>query len=573
MYLLHCSWDESSTDLSISLESYTGSIPKYAILSHRWATNPQDEVTFEDMTMRIETAREKSGFEKIRGCCAQALRDGLHWVWIDTCCIDKRSSAELSEAINSMYSWYEKSEICYAYLEDVYIPAEDEKEFRKSSWFTRGWTLQELIAPAEVEFFTNNWVKIGTKSGLASTLAEITGVAESALINGVHAYKASVAEKMSWAAHRKTTRAEDRAYSLMGIFEVNMPTLYGEGHRAFARLQQEIMRISHDHSIFAWQRKSLTAGLLAESPDEFAHSSTCYPADYQKFIETFNISKPKPDFVMTNFGLHIQLPLAPIPEFDGYYVAYLACTASDRRQAETQDWGSRFTHQEWEYGDDEWVAIFLHRQPGGIPGQFTRTSLQNHMLGRGIDASAEYESEPIWVSLNDDISPLLWKSPETQISPFLQLPSFRLDRDDTVTVIMEQRFRHTTILNVYPNEAFSGANEVSLKGSDALYESLAVMVVQNERGKDRMMVAFWIDGDHLIAGYGTALDSDSAHTLHTRFLTTGCTLSEGFVTIPVGTPGESFINKNGFFVSLECVGALAYRFGMVDQGLGPYRDF
>ncbi|EEU42748.1 uncharacterized protein NECHADRAFT_47276, partial [Fusarium vanettenii 77-13-4] len=252
MYLLHCRRDKSSDNLSISLESCTGSIPKYAILSHRWAANPQDEVTFEDMTMRIEAAREKSGFKKIIGCCAQALRDGLHWVWIDTCCIDKRNSAELSEAINSMYSWYEKSEICYAYLEDVYGLAEDEEEFRKSSWFTRGWTLQELIAPAEVEFFTNNWVKVGTKSGLASTLEKITRVAKSALVNGVHAYKASVAEKMSWGAHRKTTRAEDQAYSLMGIFGVNMPTLYGEGHRAFARLQHEIMRISHDHSIFAW---------------------------------------------------------------------------------------------------------------------------------------------------------------------------------------------------------------------------------------------------------------------------------------------------------------------------------
>ncbi|KAI8715995.1 HET domain-containing protein [Fusarium sp. LHS14.1] len=374
MYLLHCSWDESFTDLSISLESCTGSIPKYAILSHRWATNPQDEVTFEDMTMRIEIAREKSGFEKIRGCCAQALRDGLHWVWIDTCCIDKRNSAELSEAINSMYSWYEKSEICYAYLEDVYIPAEDEEEFRKSSWFTRGWTLQELIAPAEVQFFTTNWVKIGNKSGLASTLAEITGVTELALVNGVHAYKASIAEKMSWGAYRKTTRVEDRAYSLMGIFGVTMPTLYGEGHYAFARLQQEIMRISHDHSIFAWQRKSLTAGLLAESPDEFAQSSACRPADYQTFIETFNISKAKPDFVVTNFGLHIQLPLAPIPEFDGYYVAYLACTASDQRAKHTWDTVVGFTHPEWKYEDDEWIAIFLHRQPRGFLEQFTRTS-------------------------------------------------------------------------------------------------------------------------------------------------------------------------------------------------------
>ncbi|KAJ4188624.1 hypothetical protein NW767_011915 [Fusarium falciforme] len=141
--------------------------------------------------------------------------------------------------------------------------------------------------------------------------------------------------------------------------------------------------------------------------------------------------------MVTNFGLHIQLPLAPILEFDGHYVAYLACTASDQREEHTRDTGARFTHHEWEYGDDEWIAIFLHRQPEGFPGQFTRTSFQNHMLGRGIIPNVEYEAEPIWVSLNDDISPLLWKSLGKQISPFLRLPASRPDHDDMVTVIME----------------------------------------------------------------------------------------------------------------------------------------
>ncbi|KAL6359898.1 hypothetical protein LRP88_07326 [Fusarium phalaenopsidis] len=524
------------------------------------------------MTMRIETAREKSCFNKIIGCCAQALRDGLHWVWIDTCCIDKRNSAELSGAINSTYSWYEKSEICYAYLEDVSGRADDGEELRESSWFTRGWTLQELIAPAEVELFTNNWVKIGTKSGLAFTLAKITGVAESALINGVHAYKASVAEKMSWGAHRKTTRAEDRAYSLMGIFGINMPTIYGEGHRAFVRLQQEIMRISDDHSIFAWQRKSLTAGLLAESPDEFAHSYACRPADYQEFTKTFAISKAKPDFVMTNFGLHIQLPLAPIPEFDGYYVAYLACTASDQREEHTRDTGARFKQEEeWEYGDDEWVAIFLHRQPGGFPGQFTRTSFKNHTLGRGIIPAVEYESEPIWVSLNDDISPFLWKSPGKQISPFLQLPALRFVHNNMVTIIMEQRFRHITILSVYPHEAFSAANKISLSRSGNIQESLAVMVVQNERGKDRMIVALCVAGGQLVVGYDTALESDDTATFYNTFLTTGCTFSEGAVAMPERSPGEASSSMGGFFVSLGYMGALTFRLvlgpGMYDRGI------
>jgi hypothetical protein len=124
-------------------------IPKYVILSHTWG---EEEVTFQDI-QDLKKAREKKGFQKLEQCCAKAEADGFQWVWMDTCCIDKSSSAELSEAINSMYQWYKNSQICYAYLEDVSLSTLGETRLEKSRWFMRGWTLQELIAPSIVEFY------------------------------------------------------------------------------------------------------------------------------------------------------------------------------------------------------------------------------------------------------------------------------------------------------------------------------------------------------------------------------------------------------------------------------------
>jgi hypothetical protein len=183
------------------------------------------------------------------------MEDHMLYLWIDTCCIDKSSSAELSEAINSMYRWYEESNVCYAYLEDVEEdyqdasedPVEDtnndpikrlngkvEKKIRKSRWFTRGWTLQELIAPSQISFFGKNWSFPGEKyndscqpeRNLVKLLSSITTIPEAVLADPSQRSSCSVARKMSWAARRKTTREEDMAYSLLGLFEVNMPLLY-----------------------------------------------------------------------------------------------------------------------------------------------------------------------------------------------------------------------------------------------------------------------------------------------------------------------------------------------------------
>ena len=192
---------------------------------------------------------------KIRHACRVARENGYRYIWIDSCCIDKSSSSELSEAINSMYKWYGLARVCYAYVADV-PPGEDHREeysnFRKSRWFQRGWTLQELIAPLRVEFFSKDWTPIGSKHALVDLVESVTKIDHEALLHWSSLDKFSVAQRLSWAANRKTTRVEDRAYSLLGIFDINMPTLYGEGERAFRRLQEQIMQGTPDQSLFAW---------------------------------------------------------------------------------------------------------------------------------------------------------------------------------------------------------------------------------------------------------------------------------------------------------------------------------
>ncbi|KAH8901262.1 ankyrin, partial [Thozetella sp. PMI_491] len=246
-------------------------IPIYAILSHRWGTQ---EISCKDVP-NIERG-EGPGYEKVRKFCSIARSQGFDYAWIDTCCIEKTSSAELSEAINSMYRWYQDSTVCYAYLADVSANDVGLAEFSESNWFTRGWTLQELIGPSMLIFLNQDWHEIGTKLSLQPTISRITNIPK-AILQGSDLEWASIAQRMSWASRRKTTRVEDVAYSLMGIFGVNMPMLYGEGDKAFHRLQEEIMKISDDHSLFAWQAIDCDGGLLAPSPAAFLMSSDIVP--------------------------------------------------------------------------------------------------------------------------------------------------------------------------------------------------------------------------------------------------------------------------------------------------------
>ncbi|EQB43426.1 hypothetical protein CGLO_17918 [Colletotrichum gloeosporioides Cg-14] len=235
--------------------------PKYAILSHTWGKEEvslQEWMEWEEGDPNQKTRIEaKSGFKKIANACRIARLDGHPYIWVDTNCIDKKSSAELSEAINSMFSWYQASRVCFAYLED--FPAETTtKDLSRCRWFTRGWTLQELLAPRRVTFFDSAWESVGTKTTLRTRIREATCIEAAVLRDPAKINTACAAKKMSWASSRQTTRVEDMAYCLLGLFNINMPLLYGEGNDAFRRLQEEIIKVSTDQSLFAWDWPSTT---------------------------------------------------------------------------------------------------------------------------------------------------------------------------------------------------------------------------------------------------------------------------------------------------------------------------
>ena len=217
------------------------SLPAYAILSHTWHTDNTKEVNFQDL--KAGGAENKAGYNKIRFCERQARADGLRYFWIDTCCIDKSSSAELTEALNSMFRWYQSSAKCYVYLMDVSSsqPVREEA-FRGSRWFSRGWTLQEIIAPRIIEFFTSDGLLLGDRLSLEPIIHQTTGIATKAL-RGCPMSDFGTEERFSWAAHRQTKRPEDNAYCLLGIFDVFMPVIYGEGKaKAILRLREHVDR-------------------------------------------------------------------------------------------------------------------------------------------------------------------------------------------------------------------------------------------------------------------------------------------------------------------------------------------
>ncbi|KAI0137963.1 HET-domain-containing protein [Hypoxylon sp. NC0597] len=338
------------------LEEYNGeSIPPYAILSHTWC---EHEVTLQDLSKPNHKGYQ--GYSKIEGCCQQAAKDGLHYVWIDTCCIDKSSSAELSEGINSMFQWYRNSAVCYIYLSDVFAtddPFSTPSEFRQSRWFTRGWTLQELLAPRELVFFDRHWdeIQIGRISrslrvfrgdqissafynreqyrnrvGLLRLLSDITNIPKRALDTGDFSQFCAAA-RFAWAADRETTRVEDRAYSLLGLLEVNMPLVYGEGNKAFIRLQEEVIKSRDDDSLLAWgygfiakeQPGAHVDSVLAQSPFDFRH---CHSF---QFLETEEISPDVPltttHSAMTNIGMQLAIPIRTIDSKNGVFIAILRC--------------------------------------------------------------------------------------------------------------------------------------------------------------------------------------------------------------------------------------------------------
>ncbi|CAI0647514.1 unnamed protein product [Colletotrichum noveboracense] len=265
---------------NLDIQEFFDTPPPYAILSHTWE---KDEVTFHDVSQKRVDG--KAGWIKITSFCKivnEYLLDPVKYVWVDTCCINKSSSEELSEGINSMFRYYQEAVSCFVYLADVAYsdPSKPvDTSFERSRWSTRGWTLQELIAPTDLVFFDKEWQRIETKGDWSG---------------------ASIARRMSWASTRETTRLEDIAYCLLGLFNVHMPLLYVEGSRAFIRLQEEILRQSDDYSLFAWDASQAEEniahiGVLATHPKFFKDSGS---------IEAYPVAGP---ISISNLGIHARL--------------------------------------------------------------------------------------------------------------------------------------------------------------------------------------------------------------------------------------------------------------------------
>jgi len=295
-----------TTTLEVT-EFIGGDLPAYGILSHTWEAG---EPSFRDAEEGLLQSGTTQGFDKVRKACQRARDDGLDYCWVDTCCIDKSSSSELTEAINSMFQWYASAQTCYAYLADLGADESTEDCFDQCRWFTRGWTLQELIAPKSLRFYDEAWCLRGTKQALSHEICKITRIDEDVLHGRSAMRTIPICQRMAWAAGRETTRREDVAYCLLGIFGVSMPLIYGEGPKAFARLQEEIIRQTNDLSMFCWQSagEEEYRGFLAESPDEFASAPE---------FSSGRIGIDNPEYTVTNKGIRIVLSLYHISfDFD-----------------------------------------------------------------------------------------------------------------------------------------------------------------------------------------------------------------------------------------------------------------
>lgn len=432
---------------TLGLRSFTDNdIPPYAILSHTWGS---DEISYQELlwinrikvlsgsydepslsasTTTFSSQDEQSslmlasmemllrgnwnpgmstgsiteedllnrpGYTKIIQAARQVQDLKLKWIWIDTCCIDKSSSAELQEAINSMYRWYWNAEVCLVYLSDIARPTLHKRNtasefareaFKTCRWTKRGWTLQELLAPANCRFYLQDWSYMGGKVEFYEELSDATGIPIPVLEERRLVQEVSVAERMSWAAYRETTRSEDIGYCLLGLFDIQMPLLYGEGEKAFIRIQEEILKTTDDHSLFAWSAttsdKSIYRGLLARSPVEFRH---CGMIECESGLSTFPISS-------TPIGLRVQLEFLPDPDDKTRVLAFIrSCTAMSQRlaihlkcldgsmQYARVNAGSVVAIDDWPSGRLRTIYV---RQKLSIPADFTTPEFSHVHLRR-----------------------------------------------------------------------------------------------------------------------------------------------------------------------------------------------
>lgn len=282
---------------------------KYAILSHRWLR--EGEPTYGDI---MEGNAAGMGSQKLSKFCEKAREMGYRLAWSDTCCIDKTSSTELDEAIRSMFRWYRNAAICIVHLAESL----NVQDMKNDPWFTRGWTLQELLASLSIKFFNKNWSPIcdtGLKNDkddgqLMSDISAITGIPVLDLRHFSPGPN-EIRKKMAWASRRSTTRIEDAAYSLIGIFDVSMLTAYGEGEWAFHRLMEVLMERCDEWGMFAWAGPSSDHEYSAAIP----RSPRCYcPFDASNFpeqrrdVQNMEVHGDR-SFVFMRQGLQIKLAI------------------------------------------------------------------------------------------------------------------------------------------------------------------------------------------------------------------------------------------------------------------------
>ncbi|KAK7743414.1 hypothetical protein SLS62_010608 [Diatrype stigma] len=371
---------------------YDDNLPEYAVLSHTWGASG-DEVTLKDLHSWTPWFKRKPGWTKIKGCCRQALTDGIEYVWIDTCCLDRPKSTQAQgqstvtaavyhHEVQLMWRYYAGARVCYVHLADVHDspktnPESPDSSFRRSRWFTRGWTVPEMLAPLFVRFYDASWKYVGSKAELSKTIEEVTGIGAAVVRSPAEVGRQSVACRMSWVAARETSREEDIAYCLLGLFDVaSMPLDYGEGRRsAFLRLQHEILRTSKDQSLFAWgyglplagTHDDCKVGMLAETPAAFRHCGEVEPVVMSSGGggDGSNSSSVvvEPAFEITATGLQFQLPMH-IDEATGTALLNLEC-----RVAIPGASGE----------DDYYLVLPLDRSPNGR-GEFERRPYSKPML-------------------------------------------------------------------------------------------------------------------------------------------------------------------------------------------------
>ena len=426
--------------------------PRYAILSHRWL---EDEISFQHM-QNLAQYRHLDGYSKLAWFCYKAREYGYEWGWQDTCCINDANLMEKSEAINSMFAWYRESDVCFVYLHDLTAPGlKDisgirlEEALMPCDWFKRGWTLQELIAPRKVWFFDYSWNKFGTRHDMDRELHKVTHISTALLNNRSKLEHFSIAQKMSWAAFRQTTKVEDRAYSLLGLFGINMSLLYGEGDNAFFRLQEELIKQSSDQSILAWtlpyedtavlSGRSMVKGMpfqiLAPSPDCF-HRSTTVPFAIRKNYDTRTPPRPlltsfEEPFRVTNRGLEIKLL--------GQKVGELSMGHGDGGVTVREVYRVLLNCFNSNAADDHALVIYLVRSSYERNSQYHRSN--PYLLREYNVAKVRKHSgwSPMWFLIEP-----LWRAPTSELPGkpsrrfIMALRNRARDCDDTMGRMMKQ---------------------------------------------------------------------------------------------------------------------------------------